>query len=116
VFRLVKRLIVLACVLIAIFAVVGYAKGWIVIRNDPQAQKTTIQIDTSQVKDAVKDAVEEGKTAIDKVRGKIEHSGQQPATAPATPDKPGIPWPDRQTPFTTPERTPAPPAAPGGGN
>lgn len=71
-FVLIKNLFLLASVLIAAFAVVGYFAGWIVVRQDQKQDKATIEIKTRQVKTSAEEAVEKGKElfgkAVDKAK------------------------------------------------
>ena len=116
-FGLLVRLIMLAWVLVGLFAVIGYAAGWIVIHHDAQSQKETIEIDTAKVQHAAKKAVDEGKDAIDKIRGKTATvpPAQQPATPPAAQNGPGAAPIERETPDASGKTTPVPPPAPNGG-
>ena len=58
------------CFLLTLAAgVIGYASGWINFKHEEQ--KTTIEIETSQIKDAAEEAVETGKQLLDKTGEKV---------------------------------------------
>jgi hypothetical protein len=128
---LLKQLVVRVWVLLGVFAVVGYAAGWIVVRHDGQSGKETIEIDTGQVNDAAKRAVEEGKLALRQLRSKaktpVPPAVSQPAAPPAAspaaslpaapsvaPDRPGAVPAERPAPDAVGKMS-APPTAPKGG-
>lgn len=71
-FVLMKNLFLLASVLIAAFAVVGYFAGWVEFQHNDQQEKATIEIKTQKVKATAKDAVEKGKELFGKASKKVE--------------------------------------------
>lgn len=89
-FRMIRGLFVFACVLIATFAVIAYASGWIEVRHDSQQDKATIEVETGKAKQAAEDAVTKGKELIQDAGDKIEKLREQPAPQPdgtAAPDQ-----------------------------
>jgi hypothetical protein len=83
-FRMVRGLFFLACVLIATFAVIGYASGWIEIRHQPQQDKAVIEIETGKAKQAAKEAITKGQELVQEAGDKIGQLGKQGASSPAT--------------------------------
>ncbi len=86
-FRLMRGVFLLACVLVALFAVVGYAAGWIQVRNDPQEEKATIEIETGEVKQAAQDAIGKGQELIRDAGKKIENRGGEGENAEQPPSE-----------------------------
>jgi len=81
-FSLLLRLLLVCCLLIAGFAVVGYAAGWVQFQHDEQQQKATIEVETGEVKQAAEEAVGKGKELMNQASEKIEgltedNSGEQ---------------------------------------
>lgn len=71
-FFVIKQLFFIACVLIAAFAVVGYAAGWIEFHRDGQHDKATIEIQTGKVKHSVEQSVEKGKELVEDAGDKLQ--------------------------------------------
>lgn len=62
---LLRKLFVLTAVVVAAFAVVGYARGWILFQHNEQEERSTIQIETGEMKREAKHAVEQSKELIE---------------------------------------------------
>lgn len=72
-FTTLKNVFLVACVLIALFAVVGYAAGWVKFHHDEQQDTTTIEVDRGEIEKDVKGTVDKGEKMIDDaVNGKEE--------------------------------------------
>jgi hypothetical protein len=90
-FSLLTQLLVICCVVIAIFAVVGYTAGWITWQYDRQTETSTIEIETGEVKKAAEETVEKGKALIDKTGDEIKKLNEAPPeseNAPLLKDQP----------------------------
>ena len=70
-FRMLKGLFVLACAVIATFAVIAYASGWIEVRHERKPDKATIEIETGKVKQAAQNAITKGKNLVQETGDKI---------------------------------------------
>ena len=81
-FRLVRRLFFLACVLIAGFAVAGYAAGWVRFEHDRQRERATIEVETGEVKRAVEKTAEKAQELVGRYADDLLVIS--PATAPGT--------------------------------
>jgi hypothetical protein len=85
--RLVIRLAIFACVLIAGIAVVGYAAGWIEFRHDTEQKKATIEIEMGQVKEAAEKAVEKARDLVNEDDAEVGEQADKPDGA-KRPDAP----------------------------
>jgi hypothetical protein len=72
IFWLTARLFLFCCVLIAAFAVVGYAAGWIRFQQHERDQKATIEIETGKVRETADEAVEKGKVLLDNAKETVK--------------------------------------------
>lgn len=72
-----RTLFALCFMLILAAGVIGYASGWITFKH--AEQKTTIEIETGEIKDAAEHAVETGKQFIDKSGDKPNETTTEPA-------------------------------------
>lgn len=89
-FWLMRTFFLIACILIAAFAAVGYAAGWITFEHDKVRHEATIQIDTGEVNQAAENALERGQELIEQAGEKIQDAttgsknteSVQPAKAP----------------------------------
>ena len=68
-----KRLFFAACILIATFAVVGYAWGWIKIDHSQQRERATIEIDTGEIRSSADKAVEKTKDFLQETGDKLKN-------------------------------------------
>jgi hypothetical protein len=63
-FVILKKLFVLACVLVALFGLIGYAAGWVSINHQKDQGKVHIQIDTQRVEDDVENLIDKTRDAL----------------------------------------------------
>jgi hypothetical protein len=89
-FALLKRLFLLACLLIAALAVGSYAAGWIVFRHDADQQRATIEIETREARETAERAVEKGRQFVDELAEQVADPGERPegANEPESADSP----------------------------
>lgn len=76
-----KALLVAVLVVIAGIIVIGFASGWITVQKHDD--RTTIDIDTREMRSTADEAVEEGKEALHDVKSGLQRLGD----APPSPDK-----------------------------
>ena len=65
-------LFLILCLLIAGFAVVGYAAGWVKFQHDETQEKTTIELETGEVKRATEEAVDQGRKMLNETGEQIQ--------------------------------------------
>ena len=109
-FSVVKSLLLLGCVLVAAFFVVGYAAGWIRVQRDPQKNTATIQIDTGEMQAEANQAAQKGEQLIEQAGDKIRDLGKS-AERDRVPTSIRNPESTSETPSATPPASP-PVAAP----
>ena len=63
-YYLIKKVFFFCCVVIAALAVIGYSAGWVKIQHDQQQEKSMIEIETGEMKQAVEETVEKGKKLV----------------------------------------------------
>jgi hypothetical protein len=63
-FGLIRRLFLLACVLVAGLGVAGYAAGWVRFEHDRQREKATIELETGEAKRAAQEVFEKAQEAV----------------------------------------------------
>ena len=82
--RPLRTLFAYCFLLILAGTLIGYAAGWINFKHE--TQKTTIEIETSEIKEAAKEAVESGKEFIEESGEKLSEITTGESSAPPVND------------------------------
>jgi hypothetical protein len=80
-FALLRGLFLVACVAIAVFAIVGYASGWITFQHD--VDKATIEIKTDEIQKSADDAWKKGEELMEDAEQKLQPADEG-SSAPVT--------------------------------